>query len=70
MTRYHDEILLRALDLLRRGLCMSAVAKRLDRDPSNLTKALRAVLRDDLQHDDPLDVIQHYPSNLVIPRVR
>lgn len=68
MSRYHDELLLRALDLLRRGLTMSAVARRLGRDPSNLTKALRTVLRDDLEHDDPCEVIEHYPHNLIIER--
>lgn len=63
-TRYHDEQLLRALDLLNSGFTMSNVAQHLRKDASNLTKALRAVLREDLEHDDPFDVLPHYPNDM------
>ena len=63
-TRAHDNTLLRALWLLSIGFPMSAVARRIGKDASNLTKAVRAVLREDLEHDDPFDVLPHYPSDM------
>lgn len=67
-TRQHDEELLHALRLLKTRP-MNGVARALRKDASNLTKAVRAVLRDDLNHDDPYEVIQHYPRNMIISRV-
>jgi len=64
-TREQDEVLLSALRLLKMGVRISAVARRLGKDPGNLTKAVRAVLRDDLEHDDPISVVQHYPSSMI-----
>lgn len=37
--------------------------------PAQSKEIARAVLRDDLDHDDPYEVIQHYPRNLIISRV-
>ena len=68
-TRQHDETILSALDLMCSGMNLSRTAARLGKNPSNLGKSLRAVLRDDLDHDDPYEVIQHYPRNMIISRV-
>lgn len=61
-TRQQDEVLLEALALLRGGLPITAVARALEKDTSNLRKALRAVVCDDAEHDG--DVLRHYPRNL------
>ena len=68
-TRQHDETILSALDLMCSGMNLSRTAARLGKNPSNLGKSLRAVLRDNLEcGDDPLDVIATYPSSLIIER--
>lgn len=68
-TREHDEVLLEALDLMNNGFPLSRAARVLRRDSSNLGKALRAVLREDLESgDDPYDVVAAYPTTLIIER--
>lgn len=62
-TREQDEVLLSALRLLRRGVKMRTVARHVGKDPSNLMKAVRAVMVDDMAHDDPKVVAPHYPFN-------
>lgn len=68
-TRAQDESLLLALAMLRDGKSMAITAAATNKDHSNLMKSVRAVLRDDLEHDDPFDVLPHYPHNLITGRV-
>lgn len=68
-ARQHDETILSALRLMRSGMNLSRTAARLGKNPSNLGKSLRAVLRDDLESgDDPHAVIATYPPTLIIER--
>lgn len=68
-TRQHDETILSALRLMCSGMNLSRTAARLGKNPSNLGKSLRAVLRDDLEcGDDPIEVVEAYPTSLIIER--
>lgn len=68
-TREHDETILSALRLMRHGFNLSRTATRLGKNPSNLGKALRAVLREDLEcGDDPIEIVDAYPTSLIIER--
>ena len=69
-TRQHDETILSALDLMCSGMNLSRTAARLGKNPSNLAKALRKVLHEDLKlsGDDPYDVITAYPDTLSLMR--
>lgn len=68
-TRQNDEVIVDALALMRSGLNLSRTARRLGKNPSNLGKSLRAVLRDDLEcDDDPIEIVEAYPTSLIIER--
>lgn len=68
-TRQNDEVIVDALALMRSGLNLSRTAARLGKNPSNLGKSLRAVLRDDLECcDDPIEIDEAYPTSLIIER--
>lgn len=68
-TRDQDETIVDALALMRGGFTLSRTSRALGKNPSNLSKQVRAVLRDDLDcGDDPLEVIAAYPNTLIIER--
>lgn len=68
-TREHDEAILSALRLMGTGLNLSSTARCLGKNPSNLGKSMREVLRHDLEcGDDPYDVAAAYPSSIIIGR--
>lgn len=63
-TREQDEVLLRALSLMRKGRGLRATARVVKRDPSTLRRSMRKVFEDDLLHDTPASVLPHYPESL------
>lgn len=65
-TRQDDERLVDALHIIRAGRSLRAAAMIVRKDPSNLSKSIQSVLRDDLESgDDHMEIVSHYPRSMV-----
>lgn len=63
-TRFEDDALVIALRLLCAGTTLADTARTVGKGRSNLRRALRRVLAEDIYHDGPA-VIPHYPKSIV-----
>lgn len=64
-TREQDEVILRGLWLLKKGLTTTTVASIVGKDRANLMKSMKNVFTADMScGDHPADILPHYPSSM------